>query len=289
MTVHIRNTRLSSSPYHAYTLYLFTKSDMKTILFPITLFAWCTVPHRAIAAFAKAFIWTWLYLLQFCVSNQSLSPGEDLINKPWRPIPAGRVSIGNARLLRWILLPLCLLFSYTSGVFPVGVILALGIFLHNEMRLDSHWFTRNVLNAIGYAVFDAGATSITQSGSLSQLSPRALLAHYMSIFIVLTTIHAQDFQDEAGDRLEKRRTIPIVMPNGGRTSMLVALPVWSVSLCTLFPLPVWLRAVMLALGVWVGLRFYLLRDPAADKRSYLLYNVWLAIARIAPTIDSELP
>ncbi len=135
------------------------------------------------------------------------------------------------------------------------------------------------------------------------------MAHYTSIAIVLTTIHAQDFRDEAGDRLEKRRTIPIVMPNAGRTSMLVGLWAWSLCLCTLFPLPVWLQVVVLVLGAWVGLRFYLLRDPVADKRSYLLYNVsipqlsitssivhspwpaqvWLAIARIAPTMNSNLP
>ena len=43
----------------------------------------------------------------------------------------------------------------------------IGILLYNELRLDSHWFTRNVLNAIGYATFDAGAMTVAQAGSLS--------------------------------------------------------------------------------------------------------------------------
>lgn len=40
----------------------------------------------------------------------------------------------------------------------------IGILLHNELRLDAHWFTRNVLNAIGYATFDAGAMTVANSG-----------------------------------------------------------------------------------------------------------------------------
>ena len=40
----------------------------------------------------------------------------------------------------------------------------IGILLHNELRLDSHWFTRNVLNAVGYATFDAGAMTVAQAG-----------------------------------------------------------------------------------------------------------------------------
>ena len=44
------------------------------------------------------------------------------------------------------------------------MMLMLGILLHNELKLDSHWLTRNVLNAIGYAVFDAGATALARVG-----------------------------------------------------------------------------------------------------------------------------
>lgn len=94
-----------------------------------------------------------------------MSPGEDAINKPWRPIPAGRLGLHHATILRWLLLPACLILSFAQGIPAIGAVLAMGILLHNEFRLDSHWFTRNALNAIGYAVFDAGATSVARTGA----------------------------------------------------------------------------------------------------------------------------
>ena len=115
---------------------------------------------------------------------------------------------------------------------------------------------------------------------------------------MFTTIHAQAFRDEEGDRKEKRRTIPIVMPEIGRLSMPVGLMAWSIVLGAL-SLSSALGASLLAIGGMVGLRFYYLRTVEADNRSYLLYNVrhtsltpvslpltsvkiWLAAARISP-------
>lgn len=108
-----------------------------------------------------------------------------------------------------------------------------------------------------------------------ELSPMALAAHYLSIAIVFTTIHAQDFRDEVGDRQEKRRTIPIVMPEAGRLSMPVGLLAWSLALGMLRLSPV-IRVSLIAMGGFVGLRFYCLRTAEADKTSYLLYNVGIS-------------
>ena len=106
-----------------------------------------------------------------------------------------------------------------------------------------------------------------------RLDSAALLTHYLSIGMVLTTIHAQDFQDEEGDRLEKRRTIPIVMPECGRLSMPVALITWSVVMGWLGDPSTLKRASLTAFGGLVGARFYYLRTVEADKTSYILYNV----------------
>ena len=107
-----------------------------------------------------AVLWTWLHLLQFCVSNQSLNPEEDTLNKPWRPIPSGIVSVANARILRWILLPICLSLSISLEAHWQGICLAIGFIVHNEMHLHSHWLMRNACNAWGYASFNAGASAI---------------------------------------------------------------------------------------------------------------------------------
>jgi len=107
-----------------------------------------------------AVLWTWLHLLQFCVSNQSLNPEEDALNKPWRPIPSGIVPVVNARILRWILLPLCLSLSISLEAHWQGISLAIAFIVHNELHLHSHWLMRNACNAWGYASFNAGASAI---------------------------------------------------------------------------------------------------------------------------------
>jgi 4-hydroxybenzoate polyprenyltransferase len=107
-----------------------------------------------------AVFWTWLHLLQTDISNQSMDPEEDALNKPWRPIPSGLISVAGARRLRWILLPSCFSLSVYLGVHWQGIALALSFLAYNELQLHSHWIMRNVLNAWGYAFFNAGAFAI---------------------------------------------------------------------------------------------------------------------------------
>jgi 4-hydroxybenzoate polyprenyltransferase len=119
-----------------------------------------SVDHMVYSCF-----WTWLHLLQFCVSNQSQDPEEDALNKPWRPIPSGLVSAAGARALRWILVPLCPLLSACLGIHWHSISLALASLAYHELHFQSHGLMRNVCNAWGYASFNAGAAMIA-SGML---------------------------------------------------------------------------------------------------------------------------
>lgn len=100
-------------------------------------------------------------------------------------------------------------------------------------------------------------------------------ARNLSFMIILTTIHAQDFRDEVGDRTEGRETIPIIMPRAGRLSMPVGLMFWSLVLIIGWCRSVALGTALVGMAVWVGSRFYFARDADSDKTSYLLYNVSL--------------
>ncbi|KAI0666311.1 UbiA prenyltransferase family, partial [Trametes maxima] len=192
---------------YAYTLWLFTRSDLKTILFPTLVFGTAAAPVTSTSHIAPRALWIWLHLLQFCVSNQSFSPDEDASNKPWRPIPSKRITPSSARRLRWALLALCLLLSWYYSLVPASVALALGTLAHNEFGLDAHWIPRNVCNAVGYAAFNAGATYIScGNGCASKAS--SIAAQVLNALVILTTIQAQDFQDTEGDRATGRKTLP---------------------------------------------------------------------------------
>jgi len=97
-----------------YTIYLFTYSDQKTILFPETFFAVATslsgplqfhhpapVASKILLHGPLALCWVYINLLPFDINNQRQPSGlvADNINKLWRPSPAGRISDEKAKTL----------------------------------------------------------------------------------------------------------------------------------------------------------------------------------------------
>lgn len=166
-----------------FTLFLFTKSDIKTTLIPIVGAYYsqsrglCTkacmlqaiggavaAPVWSFRNFVEEFLWIWLHLLQFTTSNQSCTltaVAEDSDNKPDRPIPSGRMTLRQTRFLRWLLVPVCLAVSchYSSSVLAASVgVIAITIWYNEFSGSGDHWFIRNLLNGIGFGAFQTGAT-----------------------------------------------------------------------------------------------------------------------------------
>ena len=257
------------------------------------------------------FTWVLLHLLQFCVSNQTIDPDEDLQNKPWRPIPSGRISVRAAIYLRWTLFVVCLLFSTSCGVLYAGAALSIATIAHNELRLGSHWLARNGLNAVGYASFSVGATNagcpgafihhssaardITQELRLAPPSATgcvsaatALISQLLISLVIFTTIQAQDFKDVEGDKLIARRTLPIVYPSASRLLTAALIPIWSLLLVYRYhDASAFALIGTLALGLSTGARFFLVRTRDEDKKSYVLYNV--SLLHFIPTLSSTVP
>jgi hypothetical protein len=111
---------------------------------------------------AHIVFWIWLHLLHFNVANQIIDPQEDGKNKSSRPIPAGLISLEDAVMLRWALIPICLVTSacYSSQVFGLSFVLTLFIIFYNELKAHEHWISKNFITAVGYACFEIGSTLI---------------------------------------------------------------------------------------------------------------------------------
>ncbi|KAM5546019.1 hypothetical protein V8D89_000145 [Ganoderma adspersum] len=268
-----------------YTLYLFTQSDIKTIVIPTVLFGTVAARGEAMHLIVARTIWVWCNLLQVDVANQSLHPDEDKINKPWRPIPDGRIQQTHARALRWFLLPACLALSVLFRVPAAGAILTIANLCYHELGLDSHWFTKNLCNAVGYSCFNAGASSVMGARLLVlPLNMEFMSAHLVNVLIILTTIHAQDFQDIEGDRASGRVSLPIAYPSVSRASMAILLPGWSMVIALISGLRPLAFAGLVLLGASVGAMFYMntTQRCARDKVAYRAYNLWLCGVLIAP-------
>ncbi|KAJ3928261.1 MAG: UbiA prenyltransferase family [Lentinula lateritia] len=255
------------------TLQLFNQSDMKTIVFPVTVFSQALASHHTVSQFFLAVFWIWMHLLYFTVTNQTFgtSPEEDAVNKPNRPIPAKRISVDSAIILRWVLVPVNLALSLYAGAVPSGMTICVLTSIYCSGGGHSHWLSKNGCCAGFYALFEYGATQIADSSE--KLNRNQLGAIIGSALIIITTIHAQDFRDDEGDALLGRRTFTLSFPVFSRITMPILLSVWSIALCLLSEANQFVMLVLVALGAVTGIRFLTLKSAKDDRLSYLYYNV----------------
>ena len=239
-------------------------------------------------------LWVALNLLQFTVSNQSVpkSVNEDRINKPFRAIPSGKISVYHATILRWVLVPVCIGHSmlYSLLVTFTSAFLIILTILYNEFDISSNGPLRNVFNALGYACFGSGAILVA-SPDPSKLSNVALKAITLNLFFVLlTTIHAQDFQDVDGDKEVGRITLPMMMPPSiARSTLLILLVTWSFILSKVWAVSAVVLLGYLGLATLAGLNYVLYETVEDDHCSYRIYNVspLLSITRLYIQVDSR--
>jgi 4-hydroxybenzoate polyprenyltransferase len=101
-------------------------------------------------------------LLSFNLSNQARSCEEDKLNRPWRPLPAGRITESQAIALHWAIVVLCLLLSsiYDQNLVLTTMGLVAVSFIHDELGAASHIVGKNFCTVGGYASFEIGATTI---------------------------------------------------------------------------------------------------------------------------------
>jgi 1,4-dihydroxy-2-naphthoate octaprenyltransferase len=113
----------------------------------------------------------------------------------------------------------------------------------------------------------------------------ALLAVAISTGIFATTIQTQDFKDCDGDRRIGRQTLPIVLPELARYTLLPILLIWSMGLSVLWNLSAPVAGAFIGLALLVALRYITMRDLRSDQVSFYIYNVCFT----SPTLGMNAP
>ncbi|KAJ7083075.1 UbiA prenyltransferase family [Mycena belliarum] len=265
-----------------YTAILFTWTDYKTILIPVTAFACATGPIHSVSKLLQSIAWIWIHLLLCNVSNQAGSEAEDKINHPWRPLPSGMITKSQARQLRMGTVITCLLWSWFYGLDLVAITAALiaTTWMYDEAGLSNTALGKNFCNIGGYVSLELGATKLM--GKTLQLDTVSITAALLSGALIFTTIQAQDFPDVEGDAASGRITFPIYAPEFSRVFTLFATVMWSIGLGWYWASGTVVWEAFTILGLYVGFRYYKWRTPDRDRRSYLIFNVWLVCAHLLP-------
>lgn len=190
------------------TIWLVTRNDLKSIVFPETAFGICSAlagpiittddSPNAISILKRiplVILWVWINVLIFDLANQRLPKSiiEDSVNKPWRPIPSGRLSADQARRLLLAVLPIAVLVSFYTGGIQETIVMNTLEYMYNDLGgADENFVVRNVINAAGFICYSAGATRVACGHDMYSLNDKAYRWLAMIGGIVFSTLQMQD-------------------------------------------------------------------------------------------------
>lgn len=280
--------------FHVKTAFLITKSDVKTTIFPATTFAFTAAYSGVLSTeptpdfqtllfrLLKSVVWTWMNLWTFNLSNQRLpnSVLEDSINKPWRAIPSGRLTSEEARRILLTSIPAVFLTTLYLGGSKESLFLMVLTWIYNDLgAAEENYCIRHVNNALGFTTFGAGAAQVA-CGTLNNTT------YYWLVVVaaaITCTIQFQDMEDQGGDRMRSRRTMPIVMGDF-QARRINALTIIAFSLLAPafwhLSLPGYLLPILL--GLTIAIRTLTRKDLAADKQTFKLWCLWLMLLYVLP-------
>lgn len=234
--------------------------------------------RQIIASSPAMLIWSWSHLFLFNLHNQRHAPSiaEDAINKPWRPIPAGRLSPKQATQIMYYMYPVIALVSLKlGGLLPCLLEVALCLW-YNELGGSSNPFLKNFLNAFGFACFFAGPLEVVTGYSIFSGDMKAALWLFILASAITTMSHAQDFRDMDGDKAVDRITIPLLIGDlNARILLAVGVTGWS-AVASWF----WEASLLDSLVAWVAGaamvgNFFRDRTRKGDAVSWKLFPLWL--------------
>ncbi|EPE26890.1 hypothetical protein GLAREA_02804 [Glarea lozoyensis ATCC 20868] len=228
-------------------------------------------------------------LLVFDLANQRSpqSVVEDRINKPWRPIPRGKITCDQTRRLMLVVVPITLALNYYLGAWNQGIAIHILTWLYNDLGGGDEVFVRELIIAIAYGFFNSGSLTIAVGPECS-LSALGITWTIIVSGVILTTMQVQDLKDQKGDKTRKRRTIALFLGEKvSRTSIAFFVCFWS-CVCEYFwniePLAYSVTAVAAAVVI---LRVLFIRSPKGDARTWRLWCLWHASLYTLPVLTSN--
>jgi 4-hydroxybenzoate polyprenyltransferase len=282
------NRILSNIFWIPYLIWEFTESNVPTFVIPNTAFGILGALSASRLAEGElptlleislrlplVIAFNWYNVFNFDLANQRLpeSVQEDLINKPWRPIPTGKVTSEQARRAMLITVPLALALNYIQGVGMEGVFIHILTWLYNDLK-GCDELIRDPIIAVAYGLFNAASLKIAL-GSQASISQDGYTWVYIISGVILTTMQVQDLKDQEGDRTRGRKTIPLYFgDNVSRVSIAAFAIFWSFICSHFWCLQLWAYALPLSVAIVLALSTLLRRTPKEDSQSWKLWCLW---------------
>ena len=233
------------------------------------------------------FLYTWGNLLLFCLWNQCSpsSVAEDRVNKPWRPVPSGLITVESGRRMVIMLVLPVLSFSWVAGVHLETSMFIFLAWLYNDWQGgEANFILRNGIVAAMFAVGSEGSLRIG-TGRSAEIRPEAYIWILLIWAVVLTTMHVSDFHDMEGDSIKNRRTVPLVLgERPARISIAIAVLFWSGASVSFWKLHSPFCFIPFPAAILIATRQLCLRGPKADRRTWVIWALWMMCLYALPLI-----
>ncbi|KAI4183619.1 MAG: hypothetical protein L6R41_005299 [Letrouitia leprolyta] len=285
--------------YHLHTTWLFTVSDLKSVVIPETILGLTAALSGSLLTdndnpqsweiflrTPQVVLWTWLNLFLFDLCNQSQTQSvlEDCINKPWRAIPSHRISATQARTLLLLVIPTVYLSTLRLGGTWESVTLMIGTWMYNDLGgADNGVIVRNLLNALGYICYSSGSMKVATGFGQHDLNETSTIWLEIIGGIIFTTLQMQDMADVHGDAKRGRKTVPLIYGDRfARWSIAIPVVAWSL-VCPAFWVVGLLGYVLpiIAAGVFLS-RLFMYRSVEDDALTWWFWCAWLSAVFITP-------
>ena len=285
--------------FHLRTLWLFTRSDLKSMVYPNIIFSLTGAIAGPLMTSKQdrrlldtlhnlpfVAIWLWLNLLLFNIANQRLpsSRVEDRINKPWRPLPSGRLSPTQAKTLLLLVIPTTVLACKFYLGAPVETLLLISLtWIYNDLGGgDGHFILRNIINAFGMSFYSSGALLVA-CGNKCEVTQTGYQWIALIGLIILTTLQVQDMSDQEGDKIRGRKTLPLVIGDSlARWTIAVGVIWWSIGAPFFWKVRIEAYMLPLIIGGRLSLRILSMRSVEADKSTWRLWCLWMISLYLLP-------
>lgn len=233
--------------------------------------------YEIVRSIPKMLLWSWCNLLFFNLSNQRGSINEDILNKPWRPLPSGRLTPSQATAIFHCMYPIVFIISLTiGGLFPSILIIALS-YWYDDQDGGSDPLQKNIINGLGIGSFFAGPLEVITRRSIL-LNGGSRVATWVGILMatIATTSHIQDLRDVDGDKAVGRRTLPVAIgDSNARLVAAIGIFSWTWIACCFWNAG-WVEA-SLAIGAGAVMEGSMLffRSKVGDVRTWKIFPLWM--------------
>ncbi|KAI4597432.1 hypothetical protein KJ359_004539 [Pestalotiopsis sp. 9143b] len=230
----------------------------------------------------------WINILTFDLANQT-SPGsvqEDLLNKPWRPIPSGKITLHQARRALLASVPIALAANGLLGLWTEGLCIQVLNWMYNDLG-GGDAITRDLLISIAYGLSHTCSLRLAV-GVDNDMSHQGLLWTATLSGVILTTMQVQDLKDQEGDRTRGRQTVVLVFGDTfSRGSIAFFVCCWSIICPCIWGLNMWAYVITLAPGITVAGRAWFKRTPKEDHSTWVWWCLWTVVLYLTPVLSLQ--